>query len=50
MGKTELVQQKAVETGDNYFTIDVTNFAKGLYFVEISGNESRINEKLMIAK
>ncbi|MCG3167710.1 MAG: hypothetical protein POELPBGB_03504 [Bacteroidia bacterium] len=50
MGKTEMVQQKAIETGDNYFSIDVTNFAKGLYFVEISGNESRIVEKLMIAK
>ena len=45
LGKTEFVQQKTVVTGDNYFTVDVTNFAKGLYFVEVSGNESRINEK-----
>ncbi len=49
-GKIEIVQQKSVEPGDNYITMDVNNFAKGIYFVEISGNENIVNEKLMIAK
>ncbi len=49
-GKNEIVQKKSVESGDNYFNMDVSNFVRGIYFVEISGNESIINEKLMIAK
>ncbi len=49
-GKSQVVEQRTASIGDNYFNIDVANFAKGVYFVEISGSESCVNEKLMIAK
>jgi len=49
-GKNEITQNKSVEAGDNYFDMDLSRLAKGIYFVEISGNDSRINEKLMIVK
>lgn len=49
-GKTEIMEQKTIQSGDNYFNYDLSNFAKGIYFVEITGSENRVNEKLMIAK
>ena len=45
VGKVARQLNLAVEQGDNKFSIDVADFSKGIYFVELTNGNERIVKK-----
>lgn len=47
-GKNTFTQLKSISEGENYINLDISAFSKGIYFVEVSGNENRLTQKLVV--
>jgi len=50
VGKVARQLNLAVEQGDNKFSIDVADFSKGIYFVELTNGNERIVKKMIIER
>jgi hypothetical protein len=50
VGKVTRELNLAVEQGDNKFSIDVADFSKGIYFVELTNGNERIVKKMIIER
>lgn len=50
VGKTILMNEVGVTTGENKFNFDLSNFNKGIYFVEMNTSTERIVKKLILDK
>ena len=46
-GKTVLSENRSIQVGENTIKLDVSNFAKGIYMVQVIENQNLITKKLL---